>query len=135
MNVVAMIVVLTLLGCQKGSTQNGATSTSKDAAVQHLSSEIEAWMNGHESDAKSLDALVDGFQHPIAFEVKSVLDEKPSPLATASDADFPLDWKTWPAYRVNVALEFQSQSGGSIKKIVVYTMTFNTSENRWYIRG
>ena len=132
--IVAMIVGIICAGCNQSTTQNGGTASFKDSAVEHLGGEIESWMSGRESDAKTLDAVMAGNGRPIAFEVKSVLDEKPSQFAMKSNAKLPSDWKTWPAYRVNVSLEFQSESGGSVKQIAVYKMTFNPTENRWYIR-
>jgi len=129
-----MIVGITCLGCNKTTTPNSGITSHKDAAVEHLSSEIENWMSGRKNDAETMDAVMAGNGRPIAFEVKSVLDEKPSQFAMKANAELPSDWKTWPAYRVNVSLEFQSESGGSIKQIAVYKMTFNPTENRWYIR-
>jgi hypothetical protein len=134
-NLLIALFVIAAIGCQQGTPGSGGGTSTRDQAKDHLSSEIEKWMGGRESDAVSVDLIVDRLERPISYEIKSILDEAPDPLAMKTGGTLSPIWKSWPAYRLNVALEFQSASGKSVERIVVYTMTFNPDEGKWYVRS
>lgn len=122
-----MIVV-----CLSGCTANSAGS--ETAARNHFDSEFKKWMAGQENSVSTMMSRVRGVKEPISCDVRSVVEDGPDFLACADASKLPKDWETWPAYRFNVAIEWKSQAGSPMTNIATYTLTWNPTEKRWYVR-
>ena len=106
---------------------------SEAAARSYFDSEFKKWMAGATNTVSTMQSRINSHQEPISFDVRSVVDGEPDFLACQDTSKLPKDWKTWPAFRLNVAIEWKSQAGSPLTKITTYTLTWNTSEKRWYV--
>lgn len=70
---------------------------------------------------------------PISYTIKSIVADKPDFLALSDGDDLPDDWRTYPAYRANVGIEFRSEAGTPLEKVATYTITWNKPKDEWYI--
>ncbi|SFJ58596.1 hypothetical protein [Planctomicrobium piriforme] len=133
LRVLSLISFLTILtGCIP-HTIFQAKEGSESAARSHFSSEMQKWMAGQDNDAATMSSRINSTLPPISFNVRSVVPDKPDPLAFAPGQTLPENWRLWPAYRFNVAIEFKSQAGTPLEKISTYTLTWNDNEKRWYL--
>jgi hypothetical protein len=72
-------------------------------------------------------------KEPISYDIRSVLDDEPDFLACEDTEKLPQNWRDWPAYRFNVAIEWKSTKGTPLTDATIYTQTWNASEQRRYI--
>jgi hypothetical protein len=122
-----VVFLIGLCGC------SGNAPGTEDAARKHFDSEFKKWMAGQESSATTMMAKVKGTLAPISYDVRSVLPDEPDFLANDPSHELPKDWRSWPAFRFNIAIEWKSQAGTPLTDITTYTLTWNASEQRWYV--
>jgi len=116
-------------GCNPASGHQG----SEQQATAYLESELKKWLVGQESEAKAF--MGTRISTPFAYDIRAILPDKPDILARPSGSKLPEDWRSWPAFRFNVALELKSQAGTSLEEqIVTYTLTWNPKEEKWYVQ-
>lgn len=126
----SLLILMGLAGCSKlGGVQEG----SEEAARAYLAAEFDKWIAGQASEAETMSARTRGLLAPMAYEFRSVVPDKPDFLAIDKTEDLPDDWRSWPAYRFNVYIEWKSQAGTPLEKATTYTLTWNTSEKKWYV--
>ena len=125
-----LLVLMGLAGCSKlGGVQEG----SEEAARAYLTAEFDKWIAGQASEAETMSSRTRGLLAPMAYEFRSVVPDKPDFLAIDKTDDLPDDWRSWPAYRFNVYIEWKSQAGTPLEKATTYTLTWNASEKKWYV--
>ena len=90
-------------------------------------------MAGQENTVATMMSDIHGTLPPISYDIRSVVPDKPDFLAYDKAGELPKDWKSWPAYKVNAAIEWKSKGGAPVTDITTYTLTWNTSEQRWYV--
>ena len=123
----SILAVSLLCGCM--ASQEG----SETAARNYFDSEIKKWMAGESNTVSTMQSRIQSLEEPISYDIRSVVAGDPDFLACEDTSKLPKDWKTWPAYKLNVAIEWKSQAGSPLTKITTYTLTWNTSEKRWYV--
>lgn len=120
-----------LVGCAKS---DGVEEGSEEAARAHLAAEFDQWIAGQDSEAETMSFRSRGLLAPLAYEFRSVVADKPDPLASDRKDDLPEDWRSWPAYRFSVYIEWKSQAGTPLEKATTYTLTWNANEKKWYVK-
>ena len=123
----SFLVVLCLFGCSVNSPGTEA------AARKHFDAEFKKWMAGQENTVSTMQSRISLHQEPISYDIRSVVSGDPDFLACQDAAKLPEDWRSWPAHKLNVAIEWKSKTGKPLTDITTYTMTWNTSEKRWYV--
>lgn len=124
-NVWGLMLAVCLIGC------SAETVGTEAAARKHFDTEFKKWMAGQENSVSTIASI--GAKEPISFDIRSVVPDKPDFLAYDKAGELPKDWKTWPAYRFNVAIEWKSKAGTPTTDVATYNLTWNTSEKRWYV--
>ncbi len=127
--IVSVGILVCIAGCHGPA---GGSEGSESAARTHLEAELKKWIGGGETDAATLDGKLGG-SLPISYTIKSIVPGEPDPLALFDDAPPPEDWRTYPAYRANVVVEFKSQAGTPLEKVATYTLTWNKAKKKWHI--
>ena len=122
-----VLVVVCLFGC----TAN--TAGSEADARSHFDSEFKKWIAGQKNSVSTMSSRTKGLKEPISYEIRSIVSDQPDFLAFKDTEKLPKDWKSWPAFKANVAIEWKSQAGTPLTDITTYTMTWNASEKLWYI--
>ena len=123
-----VLVVVSLAGCSANSPGNEA------AARQHFGAEFKKWMAGEKSEVTTLTSRGRRLKPPISYDIRSLVKFTPDVLACESVEKVPNDWKSWPAFKVNVATEWQTEDSTPMTVITTYRMTWNTAEKRWYVK-
>lgn len=116
-----------------GGCSSGASPGTEAAARQHLDSEFRKWVAGQETDVSTMKFRTGGLLAPISYQIRSVVPDKPDPLAFSTTGERPADWTTWPAWRLNAAIEWKSEAGTPVEKVTTYTLTWNARERKWYV--
>lgn len=124
---VYLLVIVSMLGC---SANTVGTET---AARKYFDAEITKWMAGETSTVATKRSQRMMFAPPISYDIRSIVPGEPDVLACHDTANLPKDWKTWPAFKLNVAIEWKSEEGTPLTKVTSYTLTWNTDEKRWYV--
>jgi len=99
-----------------------------------MAAEFNKWIAGQKSAAETMKARLETRFPPLAYEIRSVVPDEPDvPVSDMikSEAD---NWRSWPAFRFNVYIEWKSQAGTPLKDVTTYTLTWNPHEKKWYIR-
>jgi len=123
-----VLLLVAACGC------SGITSPGSEAAArQHFAKEFEKWMAGQESEVSTMRFRTEKLLTPISYDIRSVLADEPDPLATESKGDLNSDWKSWPAFRFNITIEWKSHASTPLNKVTTYTLTWNPHEKRWYV--
>ena len=99
----------------------------------HLEGELNEWISGSQSDGATQEGRLAG-SSPSSYTIKSMVPDEPDFLALSDGDDLPDDWKTYPAYRANVGIEFKSQAGTPLEKVATYTITRNKGKKTWHIK-
>lgn len=121
-----VLLPIILTGCGSGSTG------SEQAAKTHFQNEFQKWIGGKASEVTTMDYRL-GLQPPIGYDIRSITTDDPDPLAFDSSGDLPKNWREWPAYKFNVAIEWKSQEGSPMEKVTTYRLTWNSHEKKWYV--
>ena len=125
-----MLILMGLAGC---SQFGGAREGSEEAARAYLAAEFDKWIAGQKNEAETMSSRMQGLLAPLAYEFRSVVPDKPDFLANDKTEDLPDDWRSWPAYRFSVYIEWKSQAGTPLEKATTYTLTWNAAEKKWYV--
>lgn len=120
-----------ILVCLSGCTANSAGSEA--AARNHFDSEFKKWIAGESSAVATKRSQRLLFAPPISYDLRSIVAGEPDFLACQDHDKLPKDWNTWPAFKLNVAIEWKSEEGTPLTKVTSYTLTWNTDEQRWYV--
>lgn len=121
-----MLLVALLSAC------SADTAGTEAAARRYFETEFKKWMAGEANAVETLDSSIKLLKEPISYEIKSVVRDEPRFDAAQEPSDLPHGWQKWPAFRLNVAIEWKSKAGTPRTTITTYTLTWNASENRWY---
>lgn len=122
-----------LLGVVAGCTGPGQVQEgSEEAARRHLAAEMDKWMADQESEAKTMKGAV--LAPPVGYEFRSVVPDEPDFMARGERTDLQTNYKSWPAYKFNVYIEWRSKAETPLEKVTVYTLTWNPHEKKWYVR-
>jgi hypothetical protein len=116
-----------------GCSGSGARDGMEPAARTFFNVEFQKWIGGHENQVATMQSRTRNLKRPISYDVRSVVPEKPDPLAFDRIHGLPEDWEYWPAWRFNVAIEWESQAGTPLQKVTTYRLTWNSHEKRWYV--
>ena len=122
-----LLVIVSMVGC---STNSVGTES---AAQNHFHAEFQKWMAGENSAVATKRSQRLLFAPPISYDIRSIVRGEPDFLACQDTANLPKDWKTWPAFRLNVAIEWKSEEGSPMTNVTTYLLTWNSSEQRWYV--
>lgn len=123
-----VLVLIAACGCSGTNTPG-----SEGDARKHFSKEFEKWMADQDNEVSTMRFRTEKLLLPISYDIRSVVPDEPDPFATQAKEDGSPDWKTWPAFRFNVAIEWKSQASTPLNKITTYTLTWNPNEKRWYV--
>ena len=121
------VLALVLSGCQSD------TQGSQEAAEAFFDSEFTKWMAGQDSEVNTFDFRIRGLLPPISYHIRSITEDEPFFLEALDDADRSQDWKSWPAYRFNVVIEWKSQAETPMETVTRYTLTWNPVKQKWYV--
>lgn len=124
-----LLLVVGMLGCSAGDKPG-----SEAAARKYFDGEFQKWIAGQENTITTMDFRTRALQTPLTYDVRSVATDKPDPLAFDKAGDLPNDWKLWPVYKFNVAIEWKSEAGTPLTKVTTYTLTWNSHEQKWYVQ-
>jgi len=127
---VGLLLLFGVVGC---SGCMGPRAGSEQAARAHVTVEFNKWLAGQKSQAETMDARLQRLSPPMAFEIRSVVPDEPDLMASAKK-ETPSDWKSWPAFRFNVYIEWKSQANTPLKEATRYNLTWNPHEKKWYIK-
>lgn len=127
------LLLLSLLGCQNAGGPQGSKEGSEEAARAFVKSEFDKWMGDQECQVRKQQVELFDYLPPVAYEIKSMIPDKPDPLAFKNG--IPDGYTECPAYRVNVDIEFKSRTGGSVHKVATYNVTWNKQDKVWGISG
>ncbi|PQO30754.1 hypothetical protein C5Y96_14950 [Blastopirellula marina] len=108
-----------------------STEGSQEGAEAYLSSELNKWIAGEDSEAETL--LAATLRDPISFNIRNISPCKAHILAYDLSKPCPKDQKSWPGYRCNVVIEWISQANRPLEKVTVYTLTWSPVEKKWYV--
>lgn len=123
------LLCLGICGCSSGSHPEG----SEAAARSFFQAEFQKWIGGQASQVATMKSRTQNLKRPLSYDVRSVVPEEPYPLAFDPPQGLPKDWKSWPAWRFTVAIEWESQAGTPLQKVTTYRLTWNSHEKRWYV--
>lgn|GEM_PF-1907032 len=124
----AWLLVMTLMvGC---STNPVGTEA---AARSFFDAEFQKWIASESSAVATKQSQRLLFAPPISYDLRSIVRGEPDFLACQDTANLPKDWKTWPAFRLNVAIEWKFEDGSPMTKVTTYLLTWNSVEKQWYV--
>jgi hypothetical protein len=92
-----------MIGCSADSPGTEA------GARKYFDTEFKKWMAGQDSDVTNLDFSIKALKEPISYEIRSVVQDKPRFDAVQEPTNLPDGWQQWPAYKLNVAIEWKSK--------------------------
>lgn len=124
---------LVLLIAMTSGCTGAAVPGTEEAAREYVAEEFKKWMAGQETEVATMKSETRALLPPISYSIRSVVSDKPHPLAFDKTKKLPADWATWPAYRFNVAIEWKSEAETPIEKITTYTLTWDPHGQRWYV--
>ena len=121
-------MIVSAVGC---STNTVGTES---AARKYFQTEFQKWMAGETSAVATKRSQALLLAPPISYDIRSIVQGEPDFLASNHTGKLPADWKTWPAFKLNVAIEWKSEAGTPMTKVTTYLLTWNSAEKRWYAR-
>jgi len=124
------LLLVGLVGCSKLSGSQGG---SEQAARAYMAAEFNKWIAGQKSEAETMKARLETRFPPLAYEVRTVVPDEPDFLVSDKKQGVSGDWRSWPAFRFNVYIEWKSEAGTPLKDVTTYTLTWNPHEKKWYI--
>lgn len=106
---------------------------SQDAARAHLASAMEKWMSGEKTEGMvGLKTAIAA--PPIGYEIKSILPIKPTIMNVNNSKLWDRkDFKEYPAFLINVIVEFKSEAGTPLKHAMTYTLVWDRQEKEWWM--
>lgn len=128
-----MILTFSLICLSLFSGCGTGPAGSQAAAQSYFDSECQKWIAGQESKVTTMDSRIKSLQAPISYDIRSITTDEPDPLAFDRSSELPENWKDWPAYKLNVAIEWKSEAGTPLEKVTTYRLTWNSHEQKWYV--
>ncbi len=122
-----LLAMALMVGC---STNPVGTES---AARNFFDAEFQKWIAGESSAVATKRSQRMMLAPPISYDIRSVARSEPDLLACQDTAKLPADWKTWPAFKLNVAIEWKSEDGSPMTNVTKYWLTWNSAEQRWYV--
>ena len=126
--VLGIMLTFLMVGC------GGPTVGTERDARKFFDVEFRKWIAGEENQLATMMSKIQRHLSPISYDIRSVVPDKPDFLAKKEGSDLPSDWKEWPAFRFNVAIESKSEAGTPVSKVTTYTLTWNSQEKCWYVQ-
>ena len=120
-------MVVCLCGCAMDSPGT------ESAARKYFDAEFQKWIAGEKNDVSTMESRIKVLKEPISYDIRSIVKSDPEMMAAQDVANRPKDWESWPAYKVNVNIEWKSKGGAPVKSVASYNLTWNTTEKRWYV--
>lgn len=124
-----LLLLCTLLAAGCGEAPEG----SQESARQHFDREFQKWIAGEENEVTTMKSRLGSLAPPISYDIRSVVSDSPDPLAVDDVTRLPEDWETWPAYKMNVAIEWKSEADTPLEKVTTYTLTWNALDKQWHV--
>ena len=121
-----VLLAVMLVGCSSN------TEGTEAAARKYFDNEFKMWMAGETSSVATKRSQRMMLAAPISYDICSIVPGEPDVLACQDTANLPKDGKSWPAFKLNVAIEWKSEEGTPLTKVTTYLLTWNTVEKRWY---
>ncbi len=121
-----LLVMTLMVGC---STNPAGTEA---AARSFFQSEFQKWIAGESSAVATKESQRQLLAPPISYDIRTIVRGEPDFFACQDTAKLPSDWNTWPAFKLNVAIEWKSEDGSPLTKVTRYLITWNNAEQRWY---
>jgi hypothetical protein len=110
----------------------GGAEGSEESARKFMTGEFDKWIAGRENEVVTLGEMG---ASPIGYEFRSVVPDEPGSTPFDDVKNLTIeDWDSWPAYRFNVAIEFESRAGTPLDKVATYTATWNPNERKWHVQ-
>lgn len=122
-----LLAVLLMFGCSAN------TEGTESAARKYYDAEFKKWMSGETTTVATKQSKWRLLAPPISHDIRSIAPGEPDFLASQDTSKRPEDWNTWPAYKVNVAIEWKSEQGSPMTEVTRYLMTRNAAEKRWCV--
>lgn len=123
----SLLAVLLMFGC------SSKTEGTESAARNYYNAEFKKWMAGETSTVATKQSKWRLLAPPISHDIRSIVPGEPDFLASQDPSKLPEDWNKWPAYKVNVAIEWKSEQGSPMTDVTRYLLTWNAAEKRWYV--
>lgn len=121
-----LLVMALTAGCSTNSVGTEA------AARSFFQAEFQKWIAGESSAVATKRSQRQLLAPAISYDIRSVARSEPDLFACKNMKDIPTDWQTWPAFKLNVAIEWKSEDGAPMTKVTTYILTWNSAEQRWY---
>ena len=121
-----LLAMALMVGCSTNSVGTEA------AARNFFHAEFQKWIAGESSAVATKQSQRLLLAPPISYDIRSVAKSEPDFLASRNMKEIPTDWQTWPAFKLNVAIEWKSEDGSPMTKVTRYILTWNSAEQRWY---
>jgi hypothetical protein len=118
-----VLLLLLLSGC--------SSPGSEAEARKYFHQEFQNWIAGQKTEVSTMDSRLSLNKPPISYNIRSVVPDLANHGAYQGDT-LPEDWKSWPAFKLNVVIEWKSEAGTPLEKVTTYTLTWNPHEKRWY---
>lgn len=122
-----LLAMVLIVGC---STNSVGTES---AARKYFDVEFQKWIAGETTAVVTKRSQRLLLAPPISYDIRSIVRGEPDFLACQDTAKLPADWKTWPAFKLNVAVEWKSEEGSPMTNVTTYLLTWNSAEKRWYV--
>lgn len=103
------------------------------SARKHFIDEMQKWMAGRESEAKRASLEFSPLKPPIGYEISSIVPGTPNPFAKSPDIPNQENEETFPAFVVNVVLNWSSEAGTPMQTVTPFNLTWNSNEAKWYV--
>ena len=121
-----LLAMALMVGCS-------ATSVGMEAAARSFfQAEFKKWIAGESSAVATKQSQRLLLAPPISYDIRSIVRGEPDFFACQDTEKLPADWQTWPAFKLNVAIEWKSEDGSPMTKVTRYILTWNSAEQRWY---
>lgn len=122
-----LLVMTLMVGCSTNSVGTEA------AARSFFQAEFQKWIAGESNAVATKRSQRQLLAPPISYDIRSVAQSEPDFLASRNMKEIPTDWQTWPAFKLNVAIEWKSEDGSPMTNVTSYWLTWNAAEQRWHV--
>ncbi len=91
-------------------------------------------MGGQPSSVTTFDFRLSNQKPPVGHSILTTTPESADMLAVG-DTNQPMEvWGKWKSYRMSVEIEFLSEAGSPIKKVIVYTLCWDDVHDAWIVK-
>ena len=125
-HLICLLILAALQGC-------GSTGPTENSARTRIEAELKKWVAGKDSEASTFEARSNLHSFPISYSIRTVVPAEPK-LPLDVMAKYPdAIGKDVPAFRIVVDVDFKSQAGTPLTKVVEYNVTWVNEMNDWAI--